>query len=155
MSAMTEGVRVRIVVDDSSEARDVESVLEESGASHIHTSGEGFENKGIVPILIIVGAIAGVAAVADLVMRIRAKTQCQEVIDARQAEIKVTKNCDFRDGRIVVISADSQKVEIHDVPDGLDVTKVLEAALKGGADAVKAAAEAAGAKASDPKPADA
>ena len=37
--------------------------------------------------------------------------------------------------------------------DGIDVTKIVEAAIESGADAVKAAAEAVGAKASDPKPA--
>lgn len=153
MSEVQDQVRVRIAVDGPAEAGEVERALESRGASQIETTRQGDE-KGILPILIIVGAIAGVTAVADLIMRIRDKTRCQELIDARGNEIKVTKNCDFKDGRIIVVSADGQKVEIHDVPDGIDVTKIVEAALTSGADAVKAAAEAAGAKASAPKPAD-
>lgn len=150
--ASTQDVRVTIVVgEDSKEAREVEQFLADAGASEINTTGE--DELGIAPILIIVGAIAGVTAVADLVRRWIDKTRCQQLIDARGDEIKVTKNCDIKDGRIIVVSADDQKVEIHDVPDGIDVTKILEAALKSGADAVKAAAEAAGAKATDPKPA--
>jgi hypothetical protein len=151
MSATQDAIKVKVVVADSDEARAVERVLADSGASEIETSHEG--EKGILPIVIIVGAIAGVTALADLVMRLRDKTRCQEVIDARGAEVKITKNCDFKDGRIIVISADSQQVDIHDVPDGIDVTKIVEAALKSGAEAVKAAAEAVGASASTPKPA--
>jgi hypothetical protein len=149
--AVESQIRFELQVADSSEAREVEAALEQAGGQSIETTGEG--RPGIAPLIIVVGAIAAVTAAADLFMRIRAKHMCQQIIDARNDKVKVTKNCDFRDGRIIVISSDDQKVEIHDVPDGLDVGKLMEAALKSGADAVKAVADAAGAKTDDPTPA--
>jgi hypothetical protein len=144
--------QVSIEVDDSAEAREVEQALAQAGATEVETSGEGIE--GALPIAIVVGAIATVAAVADLAERIRRRFMCQQIIDTRDNQVRVSRDCDIRDGRIIVISADDQKVEIHDVPDGLDVTEVLKAALTAGADAVKAVAEKAGATATNPKPAD-
>ena len=142
---------MRLAVDAPAELAGAHEDLEAAGATEVHVPDEG--GQDILPILAVVGVIAGVVALADLIDRIRKRSSCQEIVDARGDEVKITKNCDFRDGRIIVISADQQKVEIHDVPDGLDLTKVVEAALKGGADAVKAAAEAAGAKSTDPQPA--
>jgi poly(3-hydroxybutyrate) depolymerase len=149
--ASEEDVRIEIVVDDPGEAQRLEQALTAGGASDVTTTRKG--EPGIAPILIIVGAVAGVTALADLVMRWRKAHMCQEVIDARGDAVKVSKDCSIRDGRIIVVSKDGQQVEIHDVPDGIDVTKIVEAAIKSGADAVKAAAAAAGAKASDPQPA--
>jgi hypothetical protein len=151
MSATHDAFQVELVVDQVSELEGARQDLEEAGATKVHVPDDG--GQDILPILVVIGVIAGITALADLVMRIRAKTSCQEIIDARDGKVKISKNCDFKDGKIIVISGDDQKVEVHDVPDGFDVTKVVEAALKGGADAVKAAAEAAGAKATDPKPA--
>jgi hypothetical protein len=87
-------------------------------------------------------------------MRWRKGHMCQEIIDAREKPLKREKDCSIRDGRIIVIASDKQKVEIHDVPDSFDLTKVIEAAIKSGGEAVKAAAEAAGGKATQPRPDD-
>jgi hypothetical protein len=143
-------LKVEIKVDELPELDEVHDDLVAVGATDIEVPPEG---QTVLPLLVIVGAIAGAVALADLIMRLRAKTSCQEIIDARGESVKISKNCDFKDGRIVVISSDAQKVEIHDVPDGIDVTKIVEAALAGGAEAVKAAAEAAGARATEPQPA--
>ena len=97
--------------------------------------------------------IAGVGALADFISSQIARRQCQEIVDARGDEVKVSKNCDFHDGRILVIAKDGLKVDIHDVPANVNITAVLQAALKEGGSAVKAAAEAAGAKADEPQPA--
>jgi hypothetical protein len=145
-------IRISIEVDDSDEAREVEETLKAAGASDVETTGEGEE--GILPIAIIVGAIAAVAAIADAIERWRKNHMCQETIDARNNAVKISKDCSIKDGRIIVISSDNQKVEIHDVPDGFDIGKTVEAALKSGADAVKAVADAAGAKTGDPEPAE-
>jgi len=147
-----EQIRFQIQVTDAKEAREVEAALEQAGGQEIETTGED-GRPGFAPLLIIVGAVLAVTAVADLIIRVRKNHGCQQIIDARGNEVKVTKDCDFRNGRIIVISSDDQKVEIHDVPDGLDVGKLVEAALKSGADAVKAVADAAGAKSDDPVPA--
>jgi hypothetical protein len=145
-------IKVEFVVPDSEGAREAEELLKGAGAGEVKTTGEGQE--GILPILIVVGAIAAVAAAADAIERWRKGNMCQQTIDARKEKLVVSKDCSFKNGRIIVISPDDLKVEIHDVPDGIDISKVLTAALSSGADAVKAAAEAAGAKAGDPQPAD-
>jgi hypothetical protein len=141
-----------VFVDGSNEARAVADVLEDAGASEVQTVG-GQERHGIAPILILVSTGAGPTAVADLVIRWRKAHLWQEIIDARGDKMRVSKDSSIKDGRIIVVSADDQKVEIHDVSGGIDVTRVREAALKSGADAVKAAADAAGRKASSPQPA--
>jgi len=141
-------VDITFKVDDAEEARKVELDLREAGAEEIHSNAG---DEGILPILIVVGAIAVVTAAADAIERWRKGHQCQQLIDARGDNIVVSKDCTMKNGRIIVVASDNLKVEISDVPDGLDIGKVLEAALSSGADAVKAAAEAAGAKAGDPQ----
>jgi hypothetical protein len=152
MSAGSEGIRIEVFVDDSKEARAVADVLEDAGASEVQTVG-GQERHGIAPILIPVGTGACLMAVAGLVIRWRRAHLCQEIIDARGDKVRVSKDSSIKDGRIIVVTADDQKLEIHDVPGSIDVTRVREAALKSGAHAVKAAADAAGRKASSPHPA--
>lgn len=149
MSAMTD-VQLRIHVDES-EATEIEQSLREVGATDV----ERVRQDGILPIVgIVVAAVIGVSALVDLIQRIRRQHQCQEIVDCRGDEVKIAKNCDRKDGSIVVVSKDKQKVEITDVPDSFDLTEVMKAALTAGADAVKSAADAAGAKAGDPQPAD-
>lgn len=142
-------LQVSIEASDSSEAREVEALLVSYGAENVRTTGEGA--RGVVFIPIIVGAVIGVTALVDLYERWRKNTMCQEIIEVRKDGSTVIKrDCSIKDGRIIVISPEGMKVEIHDVPDGVDVNKIVEAALKSGADAVKAAAEAVGAKADGP-----
>lgn len=145
-------IKVSIQVSNSEEAREVEALLKEAGAAEVHTTGEG--EQGILPIIIAVIGIAAGAALADAIRRWRESHMCQEIIDARdpKGDVVIKQNCDIKDGRIIVLTSDDQKVEIHEVPDGIDINKIVEAAIKSGADAVKAAADAVGAKADDPKP---
>jgi hypothetical protein len=150
--ATADEISLRIQVDDEADAKEVEQHLHDVGAADVKREGGG---EGILPIvMIVVAVVVGVAALADLIQRIRKQHMCQEILDCRGKDVHVKKNCDRKDGSIIVISKDNQKVEITNIPDALDLTDITKAALTAGADAVKVAAEAGGAKATDPAPAD-
>ena len=55
-------------------------------------------------------------------------------------------DCSIKDGRIILVTEGDTKVEIVDVPEVLDMSEVLAAALSSGAEAVRAAAERSGAR---------
>lgn len=150
---VVEQVSFSIEAEGTDDARDAKEAFEQTGISDFDTVGEGQE--GVLPILIVVGAVLAVTAAIDVIERWRKGNMCQQLIDARGEELVVSKDCSMKNGRIIVVSKDEQKVEIHDVPDGVDIGKIVEAALSSGADAVKSAAKAIGAKAGDPQPADA
>jgi hypothetical protein len=147
-----EQVSISIEARGADSAREAEEAFEQTGISDFDTVGEGQE--GVLPILIIVGAVLAVSAAIDVIERWRKGHMCQQLIDARGEKLIVSKDCSMKNGRIIVVSKDDQKVEIHDVPEGVDIGKIVEAALDSGADAVKSAAAAIGAKARDPRPAD-
>jgi hypothetical protein len=148
-----EQVSLSIEAEGADAAREAKEAFEHTGVSDFTTTGEGQE--GVLPILIVVGAVLAVTAAIDVIERWRKGHMCQQLIDARGETVKLSKDCSMKNGRIIVVSKDGQKVEIDDVPDGVDIGKIVEAALSSGADAVKSAAEAIGAKAGDPKPGDA
>jgi hypothetical protein len=116
---------------------EISSALAEAGATDVDISQP---QAGFDPITITVIAVLAVSAIGDVVMRIRAKRQCRQIIDARNGEVKTKLECAIKDGRIIVIAGDGDKVEIADVPDGVDLGKVIEAAKTGGAAKVKEAA---------------
>jgi hypothetical protein len=152
MSAGSEGIRIRSIrrrLERSSCGRGRARGCWRVGGSDGWWTGEAWDSADPHP----VGTGAGPTAVADLVIRWRKAHLWQEIIDARGDKMRVSKDSSIKDGRIIVVSADDQKVEIHDVSGGIDVTRVREAALKSGADAVEAAADAAGRKGSSPHPA--
>jgi hypothetical protein len=101
---------------------------------------------GLEPISLTIAAVIGIHAISELILRWKAKRGCQQIIDARQDEIKTEMNCKVKDGRIIVVSRSGEKVEIVEAPQGIDLTEVLKAAASGGAAEVKKAADAAGAK---------
>ena len=148
-----DGISVTIEPASLPQARELAGQLEERGAENVRTTGGG---QGILFVPVIVGAVIGVVALADLIERWRRNHMCREIIEVRKdGSVVNRKDCEFRDGRIIAISPEGMQVEVHDVPDGVDVTKVVESALKSGTDAVKAAAEAIGAKVTGPAPASA
>lgn len=116
---------------------EVRDALVAANASDVEISQP---KAGFDPITITVVGILAVSAIGDLVMRIRAKRQCRQIVDARDDEVKTKLDCAVKDGRIIVITRAGDKVEIVDVPDGLDLGKVIEAAKTGGAAEVKKAA---------------
>jgi hypothetical protein len=77
---------------------------------------------------------------------------CQEIVDLSTGKLVTKKNCEQKDGSIVVITKGDLKVDIHDAPKDFDLSGVISAAIGGDAGAVQKAADAAGAKASDPQP---
>jgi hypothetical protein len=151
MTGDGDGIKVSIEAFDLQQAKELAGALEESGAEDVRVTGGG---EGILFIPAVVGAVIAVTALADLIERWRRNHMCREIIEVRKdGSTANRKDCDFHDGKIISISPEGMQVEVHDVPDGVDVTKVIESALKSGGEAVKAAAEAVGAKATDPKPA--
>ena len=116
---------------------EISGALAEAGATDVDISQP---KAGFDPITITVVAVLAVSAIGDLIMRIRAKRKCRQIIDARNGEVKTKLECAIKDGRIIVITSQGDKVEIVDVPDGVDLGKIIEAAKTGGAEMVKAAA---------------
>jgi hypothetical protein len=148
---MHSGGRIWIEVgaESQEEAGTTEEMLRAVGATGIEQSPVA----GVLPLIpIFIGGVVGVTAISDLVNRWRQNHMCQQILEATKDGVKMTKDCSMRNGKIIVVVSDQRRVEIHDVPDGFDATKVVEALLRSDADAVKAAAETAGAKATDPKP---
>jgi hypothetical protein len=129
------------------EAKRLERLMRDAGATDVQVKEP---EPGILPIVGVVIGVIVAGAIADLIRHWRRDHECRTLVDARGDEIKMAKNCDFHDG---VVSKDSQKVEISDPPDSLDLNKVVEAALRQGADAVKSIADAAGAHTTSPAPA--
>jgi len=101
---------------------------------------------GFEPISITIAAVIGISAISELILRWKAKRGCQQIVDARQDQIKTEMNCKVKDGRIIVLTRSGEEVEIVEAPQGIDLTEVLKAAASGGAAEVKKAADAAGAK---------
>jgi hypothetical protein len=132
-----------IRLGDEALADEIQRWLEDQEAEGIRRR----EEHGILPILpIVIGAVIAAGGLATLVMFIRAKTRCQVLIDARGKTIHKEIDCKIRDGRLIILTKDGEKVEVVEAPEILDLTEITKAALTAGAEAVKAAAEAAGAK---------
>jgi hypothetical protein len=127
--ACGESIAVEVFVDSEEHASEVESSLQEAGAIDIGR----LEQHGILPIIgIVVGAVIAVTAAADLVSRILKRRECQEIIDVSSGSLKISENCKRKDGSITVITKEGIEVEITNVPDGIDVTKIAESAISGG-----------------------
>jgi hypothetical protein len=138
-----QSVRFELRLGDAELADELEQRLVDVGASAIHRR----EEYGLLPLLpIVLGAVVALSALSTLVMWIRAKTGCRSIIDVRGGTIAQQVDCKVRDGRIIVVTEGDTKVEIVDVPEVLNMSDVLSAALSSGAEAVKAVAERAGAQ---------
>ncbi len=143
-------VSVRARVSDEAMAADVETWLTDKDAADVHRVRE----EGILPIVgaVIAGTVA-VAGATTLVMWIRDKFACQQLVDARGDDVEIVTDCDHRNGKIIVIADKGQVVSITDPPDVFDITEVAKTALSSGADVAKAAIEAAGGEAKvEPNP---
>jgi hypothetical protein len=138
----TQGAPVSIRLDDRQLADELAESLRLMGSDVEMT-----EERGILPILpFVVAAVLGAAGMAQIWMFIRGKTQCQIIVDARGDSIKKEIDCRIKDGRIIVLTKDAERIEIVDAPPAIDFTGITQAVLTGGADSVVDAVEKAGAK---------
>jgi hypothetical protein len=145
-------VSVEIRVANADEARELEELLRSEGAQQVQLREPGKEVQGLAFIPIVIGAVIGASALVDIYLRWRKNHMCQQIIDARKEGTPIiTVNCEVKDGRIIVLLPEG-KVEIHEVPDGVNIADLLKAALSGGVDALKAAAEKVHAKVVGPIP---
>lgn len=135
--------RIQLAFADPVMAAEARAWLEANGGQDIETR----ELQGILPVAlpIIVGAAIAAGAVAGIVAFLRQKFACLLVVDAREATPKISTDCSDRNGRTILIAPKDVQIELSDVPPVFDFTAVAKAAIEGGADAVKSAAEAAGA----------
>lgn len=122
-------------------------------------AGDGLERRdediaGILPVFaaVIVGTITA-AAVAQIANWLMKNDECQQIMDFRSDDVKVTVNCEIRNGRIIVVAKDGLQVVVHDVPDLIDITDIAKTAATAGAEKAKEKVEKAGGTA-DVEPAD-
>jgi len=136
-------VQFELRLADDQLANELEQWLTEYGVDNLSRR----EEFGVLPLLpIVVGAFIGLAGLASLVMWIRSKTACQVLIDVRGKKIQKEIDCSIRDGRIILVTKGNVKVQLVEIPQLLDMEKVLTAAISANAEAVKSVAEAAGAR---------
>jgi hypothetical protein len=151
-----DSLQVEIFVPDEELAKEFKDELTRQGVQaveHRKASPDEAEDRFFPIVAVVIGAVIGVHALADLILRWRDKHHCRTLIDARKAKVKQELDCRIKDGRIIVIAKDNTKVEIIDVPEAFNLTEVLKAGVSSTGEAVKAAADAAGATARDPEPA--
>jgi len=152
----SESLDVEIFVGDEGLANAFQEELAKQGAQEMEVrkaSPEEADTRVFPIIPVVIAAVIGIHALCDLILRWRDKHQCRTLLDARKAKVKQEIDCRIKDGRIIVIAKDKTKVEIVDVPQAFDLTEVLKAGVTSTGEAVKAAAETAGAVATDPEPA--
>ncbi len=142
-----EEIRVSVGVYERSEAREARVIMAGFAAEDLKLRDlRGGRGLADVPSFAVAGVVAA-NAVADLWSRIRKNRMCREIIYVgKDGEISINRDCSVKDGRIIIFwNGPYARVEIHDVPPGIDITRIAETIVKSGADAVKAAAEALGA----------
>lgn len=147
---MAKSISVGIVVENGEEARLVEQLLLSAGCTSVETSGENVQGFFFIPILVFGVGVGGIAVVAEIANKWRQASQCQQIIHVTKESVKIDKDCNVKNGKIVVIAADGLVVTINDAPAIVDLNRLIEAALRAGAD-VKKVADKAGLKASSPK----
>jgi hypothetical protein len=143
-------LRIGIRADERSEAREAGALLEALGAREVKTRQmSAARGVGDIPTFV-VGAVLAVTALSDLYERCRKNRLCREYVFVGRDELEIQRDCSVKDGRIIFIWSGGERVEIQEVPPGIDVTRVVEAVLKTGAEAAKVAAESVGAKVKGP-----
>ena len=136
--------RIEIRVDSPEASQEVATYLKEQGAGDIEQS----EDVGIVPVIglpFVIAALVGAAGLASIVVYIARTFGCMVVVDARGDDIKVNRHCEIRGGRVILVAGEKTKIEVSEISPLFDFTAVAKTAVEQGAEAAKAAAEAAGA----------
>jgi hypothetical protein len=127
-----------------------DEVIAEEVADDLDLAGAEIKSRpkrGLVPIVpIVIGVVIALAGLATIVQKIINGRKCRMIIDARTAEIKSQVDCAIKDGRLIIITKDGEKVSIVDAPPALDLTALVTAATKGTVNEIKKIAGDAGAK---------
>jgi hypothetical protein len=145
-------VKVWVRGADLEEAREVRDLMKELGVRRprLGTDGDGARALADVTSCFVAGAVT-LTTLTELWHNIRRNRRCREYVYVSEVGLTISRDCTIKDGRILVFwNEPDQRVEIHDVPSAIDITQIAETVVKSGADAVKAAAEALGAKVDGP-----
>ena len=96
------------------------------------------EEKGFFPIVpVVIACVIGISGIAALIAWVVSKRRCQVILDARTEPIRKEIDCRIRDGRLIILTKDGERVEIVEVPPAIDFTEIAKAAVTGGASLVK------------------
>lgn len=147
---MSEQISVQVTVGTEEEARALQEYLdaevdEATDVSLEEVVDESDPNKALVPVFVWIVAMAliGVAGLAKIVVWIIGRTGCSALIwVGDDGEPKVTKNCEVR-GLLILKDKDGKLTYVD--RDLIDLNKLFEALVSGGAEAAKNLAKAAGA----------
>jgi hypothetical protein len=138
-------VDIRIGISNGSGLDDAEEVLRKHGARNV----EVHEREGVVPLIIpiVIAASIGTSALTQLVRFWLEKSECQQILDFRGGKLKMVDDCDHKNGKVIVVADKDTSVVISSVPEVMNLTEIAKTAITKGAEAAKAAVEAAGGKA--------
>ncbi len=127
-----------------------DELLAEEVADDLELAGAKIRSRpkrGLVPIVpIVIGALIALAGLATIVQKIINGRKCRMIIDARTIEIISKVDCSIKDGRLIIITRDGEKVSVVDAPSAIDLTGLVTAATKGTVEEIKKIAREAGAK---------
>jgi hypothetical protein len=136
-------VEIQAVLSDEVIAAEVEYWLAEHNASDVDRKHQ--EESGFLPVVaIVVACTIASAALAELVLHIREKFQCQQIINAQGTKVEISTQCDHRNGKIIVLAAEGVVLSITDPGNLLDITDVAKTAASAGAEVAKAIVERGG-----------
>jgi len=137
-----ETILVRFELSDERLAEEVADDLDLAGAEI-----KSRPKRGLVPVLpIVIGVLIAVAGLATIVQKIINGRKCRMIIDARTIEIISRVDCSIKDGRLIIITKDGEKVSVVDAPAAIDLTGLVTAATKGTVEEIKKIARESGAK---------
>jgi hypothetical protein len=112
-------------------ASEMAAWLTDEGATEVTLVRE----RGIVDLQTleyVISALFGIAGLAQVALWVRDKTGCRTIYDVRHKRILTEVDCRIRDGKIVIF-AKGGKITIHDPDKLVDFDRVIQTAIKSGA----------------------
>jgi hypothetical protein len=114
-------------VEFAFEGEDLEElrvILQEEGAAEI---GEADDSELLPGILIVVGAVIAVVALANVVIKLSRLWKHGIIVDARTDVIRTQKDPDLPRGTVIVLERDGTKHTLHE-PSEVELQGIIEAA---------------------------
>lgn len=113
-------VEFKLEKDDNPD--EFEDILEESGAQVEPVAEAGFDpiSGGIIV------ALLTISALANVVLKIRDRTKCGVIIDARASVIRTLKDCDLPSGSVHVFTRDGEEYKLNE-PSPIEIEQLLGA----------------------------